>query len=173
MKKFLVLLVAVSFGLASVSAMTEAELKEKLTQSYTVNGVTFKANDEQKTLLDTYLNDYDISSSDADTIYSKLQSAFSILEASGKKSFYDLSSSDKSSIIALVSDVASSTSVDAAIVDGKLVVYVPGTSGASVFYKAPVTPIAQTDSNRSVIVAGLGLISLLGIALVFKKIKNA
>ena len=173
MKKFLVLLVALSFGLASVSAMTEAELKEKLTQSYTVNGVTFKANDQQKTLIETYLNDYEVSSSDADIIYSKLQSALQILENSGKKSFYDLSSSDKNSIIALVSDVSTSTSVDAAIVDGKLVVYVPGSAGAAIFYKAPVTPIAQTNSNRSVIVAGLGLFSLLGIALAFKKIKNA
>jgi len=173
MKKFLVLLVALSFGLVSVSAMTEAELKEKLTQSYTVNGVTFQANDQQKTLIETYLNDYDVSSSDADLIYSKLQSALQILENSGKKSFYDLSSSDKNSIIALVSDVTANTSVDAAIVDGKLVVYVPGTSSATVFYKAPVNPIAQTNSNRSVIIAGLGLVSLLGITLAFKKIKNA
>lgn len=173
MKKFLVMLVAVTFGLASVSAMTEDELKDKLTQSYEVNGVTFKATDQQKVLIEKYLNQYDVSSSDADTIYSKMQSALSILEASGKKSFYDLSSSDKNNIIALVNDVATSTSVDAAIVDGKLVVYVPGTSSASVFYQAPVTPIAQTNSNRSVIVAGLGLFSLLGVALAFKKIKNA
>ena len=173
MKKCLVLLMALVFGLTSVSAMTEDELKEKLTQSYEVNGVVFKANDQQKTMIERYLEQYDVSSADADLIYSKLQAAFDILRASGKKSFYNLSSSDKNRIVALVGDVSANTSVNAAIVDGNLVVYVPGTPNGSVFYKAPVNPIAQTDSNRSVIVAGLGLISLLGLALAFRKIKNA
>ena len=173
MKKILVFLAALTFGLASASAMTEAELKEKLTQSYEVNGVTFKATDQQKTLIEQYLNQYDVSSSDADTIYAKLQAALNILKNSGKKSFYDLSTTDKQAIVGLVNDVATNTSVNAAIVDGQLVVYVPGSTTGAVFYKAPVTPIAQTGSNRSVIVAGLGLFSLLGVAVAFKKIKNA
>ena len=173
MKKCLVLLAAVVFGLTSVSAMTEAELKEKLTQSYEVNGVTFQANDQQKVEIERYLNLYEVSSDDADYIYSKLQAALEILRASGKKSFYNLSSSDKNRIVALVADVTANTSVDAAIVDGLLVIYEPGTTSGTVFYKSPVNPIAQTDSNRSVIVAGLGLISLLGLALAFRKIKNA
>ena len=34
------------------------ELKSKLTQSYTVNGATFKATDSQKTAIEQYLNQY-------------------------------------------------------------------------------------------------------------------
>ena len=171
MKKFLVFLVAVSFGLASASAMTEAELKEKLFQSYTVNGAKFEATDEQKNLIETYLNQYEVTSADADVIYAKLQAAFDVLKKSGKTKFEDLNASQKKEITDLVADVDATPSMDVAIVNGKLVVYVPNTNRAKDYYRTPVEPIAQT--NRSLIVAGLGLFSVLGMALAFKKIKNA
>ena len=171
MKKFLVFLVAVSFGLASASAMTESELKEKLNQSYTVNKSTFKTTDEEKELIARYLDQYEVTSNDADVIWAKLQAVFDVLKKSGKKTFQELSSADKARVVALVGEVDATDSIDCAIVDSRFIVYVPNTNKGKIFYKTPVTPIAQT--NRDLIVAGLGIISVLGMALAFKKIKNA
>ena len=172
-KLLLVIALVLAFGVTKTYAITESELYSKLTQKYEVNGVTFEATDSQKTLIERYLDQYEVSSADADYIVSKLEEAFNVLKESGKTSFYDLSSSDKQDVIALVADVSSSTSLDCAIVDGELVVYVPNTSKAEVFYDAPVNPIAQTDSTSTMVIAGLGLVSLLGIGLALYKVKNA
>lgn len=171
MKKLLVFLVALTFGLASVSAMTEAELKEKLFEGTTVNDSTFKPNDEEKTAIERYLNLYEVSSADADYIWEKIQTVFGVLKDSGKKKFQDMSAADKARVVALVSDVDTNTSLECAIVDGVFVVYEPDTGKANIFYKDPVYPIAQT--NRGLIAAGLGVISVIGMALAFRKIKNA
>jgi hypothetical protein len=171
MKKVMFLLVALFIGLVSVNAMTESELEAKLTKSYTVNGSTFKASDSQKVLIKRYLDQYEVSSSDADYISGKLDEAKNILQASGKGSFYDLSRADKDKIIALCADVSSNTSVKVTINKGKLVVYVPGTN--DVFYQTPVNPvngdIVQTNDNLTVAVAGI--ISVLGIAIAVRKLR--
>ena len=174
MKKLLVVIALVlAFGVSKAYAITESELYTKLTQEYEVNGVTFKATDSQKTLIERYLDQYEVSSADADYIVSKLQAVFNVLDASGKTSFYDLSSAQKQQIVGIVADVSANTSVDCAIVDGELVVYVPNTNKGEVFYDTPVNPIAQTDSYSTMIIAGLGLVSLLGIGLALYKVKNA
>ena len=158
-KLLLVIALVLAFGVTKTYAITESELYSKLTQEYEVNGVKFKATDAQKNLIKQYLDQYEVSSGDADYIVSKLEETFGILRNSGKKSFYDLSSNDKQTIIA--------------IVDGELVVYQPDTNKTEVFYEAPVNPIAQTDSTSTIVIASLGLVSLLGIGLALYKVKNA
>lgn len=175
-RSIFVFVVALVFGITSVSAMTESQLLEKLTGKFEVNGVIFEATDSQKELMKTYLDQYEVSSADCDYIAAKVDAVFDVLRASGKTSFYNLSAAEKSQIVSLVGDVAANTSVDVAIVSGELVVYVPGTNKGEVFYKAPVNPgsngeIAQT--NRSVIIAGLSIFSLIGLAFAFGKIRNA
>ena len=172
-KLLLVIALVLAFGVTGVYAITESELYSKLTQEYEVNGVTFKATDAQKNLIQQYLDQYEVSSGDADYIVSKLQETFNILKNSGKTSFYDLSSSEKENIISIVADVSANTSVDCAIVDGELIVYQPGTDKTEVFYDTPVNPIAQTDSSSTLVIAGLGLVSLLGIGLALYKVKKA
>ena len=170
MRKLLVFLFALFVSVTSVSAMSESNLKTKLTDTYKVNGSTFKATDAQKTALDQYLSQYDVSSSDADYIANKLDEAFNILKNSGKKSFYDMTKADKDKIVVLVSDVATHTSVKAAIVKNNLVVYKPGTS--DIFYETPINPvngdIVQTSRGLTVVFAGI--ISAIGIAIAFKKV---
>lgn len=171
MKKILVFVFALFIGIVSVNAMSEKELKTKLTESKTVNGATFKASDSQKTAIEQYLNQYEVSSSDADYIVSKLNEAFNILKASGKSSFYSMSKADKNKIIALVSDVATHTSVKVAIVKGNLVVYKPGTN--EIFYETPVNPVNGdiVQTSRGLTVAIAGIISAIGIAIALRKIK--
>lgn len=170
MKKFLVFVALFVFGLTSVSAMTESELKAKLSEEQVINGATFKASDEEKNLIDMYLSQFDITSTDADKIVDAMTYVFNVLKNSGKQRFQDLSSAQKQDIttkIRSLSQEVSSINVD--VVNGKFVVYNP--NDGSTFYQSKVTPIATT--NRSVILAGLGLISVVGLALAFKKVKNA
>ena len=176
MKRFLILIVLFIVGIVNVKAITESELLDRLTKSYTVNGATFRATDEQKVLIERYLNQYEVSETDADYIVGKLEEVFDILRKSGKTSFYKLSTSEKSKIVSLVADVASNTSVDCAIVDGKLVVYVPGSNRSEVFYETPVNPTKIgkiTQTNRTVVIAGFGMFAVIGMALALRKIRNA
>ena len=176
MKKLLLLIIPFIIGLSSVNAITKNELLERLTKSYEVNGVTFQATDSQRTLIERYLAQYEVSSKDADYVVQKLEEVLNVLKTSGKKSFYDLSTSDKQKIISLVADVATNTSIDVAIVSGELIVYVPNTNKGEVFYKAPVTPTANgeiTQTNRTLILSGLGIFTVIGMTLAFRKIRNA
>ena len=172
MKKVIVFLATLCVGLVSVSAMSESELKERLTKSYTVNGSTFQASSTQRNVMDQYLNQYDISSSDADYIANKLDEAFDVLRDSGKSSFYAMSKADKKKVVALVSYVSANTSVDATIIKDDLIIYVPGTK--DVFYKTPINPIngeiRQTSTGLTV--AAAGLVSMAGVAVALKKAKN-
>ncbi len=171
MKKLLVFVALFVFGLANVSAMTESELKTKLyNTTKEINGSVFKLTDEEKTLVERYVNQYEVKEADADLAVEKMEEAFNILKNSGKKKFQELSRSDKDRITTIVTKLsADATTVDCAIVNGQFVVYEPGTT--TVFYETPVLPIAQT--NRDFLVAGLGIISVIGMALAFKKVKNA
>ena len=176
MKKFLVLLVLFIVGVVNVRAITESELLEKLTKSYTINGATFQATDEQKVLIERYLNQYEVSSAHADYIVGKLEEVLNVLKDSGEKSFYDLSNGDKQRIISLVADVAVNTSVDCAIVDGKLVVYVPDSNRGEVFYESPVNPVKTgkiTQTNRTLIMAGFGLFAVIGMAFALRRVRDA
>ena len=82
-----------------------------------------------------------------------------------------MSKADKQKVVALVSDVATNTSVKAAIVKNNLVVYKPGTN--DIFYETPINPIngdiVQTSRGLTVVIAGL--ISAIGIAIALKKVK--
>lgn len=171
MKKLLVFLFALFISVTSVSAMSTKELKAKLTDTYKVNGATFKASDAQKTAMEQYLSQYKVSKKDADYIASKLDEAFNVLKESGKTSFYKMSRSDKERVVALVKDVATNTSVKAAIVKNNLVVYKPGTN--DVFYETPINPIngdiVQTSRGLTIVIAGL--ISAVGIAIALRRVK--
>ena len=171
MKKLLVFLFALFISVTSVSAMSTKELKAKLTDTYKVNGATFKASDSQKTAMEQYLSQYSVSKKDADYIAGKLDEAFNVLRASGKTSFYKMSKADKNKIVALVSDVATNTSVKAAIVKNNLVIYKPGTN--DVFYETPINPINGdiVQTSRGLTVAIAGIISAMGIAIALRKVR--
>lgn len=174
MKKLIVLLCALFVGVMNVSAMTESELMDKLSQEVKVNGATFKISDTQKTAMEEYLNQYDISSKDADFIAKKVDEAFDVLKNSGKQSFYDMTESEKQQVRDLVLEVANNTKVKVAIVKGNLVVYKPGTT--DVFYETPINPINGdiVQTSRGLTVAIAGVISVVGIAIAVTAVrKNA
>ena len=146
-------------------------IEEKLTKTYTVNGVTWGATDSQKVLVKRYLDQYEVSSSDAEYISGKIDEAIAIIKASGVKDLYKLSRADKDKIIALVADISANTSVKASITKGNLVIYVPGTS--DIFAKEQIFPkngdVVQTSD--SVTIAVTGVVSILGIAVALRKLR--
>ena len=172
MKKLLVLLCALFVGIMSVSAMSESDLIKKLSEEYKVNGATYKISSSQKTAMEQYLNQYDISSEDADFIAKKVDAAFDVLRKSGKQRFYDMTQAEKQQVKDLVIEVANNTSVKVAIVKDNLVVYKPGTS--DIFYETPIYPVNGdiVQTSRGLTVAIAGVISVIGIAAAVLVVRN-
>ncbi len=170
MKKAFLTVLAATFllGATNVSAMTEAKLKEKLTKEYKVNGETFKADADMVTLIERYLNDYEISADDADTISAAIDEAIKVVEEDGASSFSKLGSAAKDKVMAIVNKVSEETSVSVALTeDGKLTVYRPD---GEVF--AEVTDLIKYTDNSAILMVA-GIVSVLGIAVVTRKIAKA
>ena len=171
MKKVLVFFIALFVSVASVSAMSESKLIKKLSKEIKVNGATYKISDSQKTALEQYLNQYEVSSAHADIIAEKFDAAFDVLRNSGKQRFYDMTKDEKKQVVDLVTEVANTTSVKVAIVKDNLVVYKPGTT--DIFYETPINPINGdiVQTSRGLTVAVAGIISAIGIAIALRKVK--
>ena len=157
MKKLLVLSFAVlSFlvGVKTTYAMTEQELKTKLSKTYTINGAEFKVDSDNLVLLQRYLDAYDVSSADAQYIADRVDEAVAIIQRSGKTNINDLSASTKNELKALVEKVSANTSVKATVTKGSIVIYKP--DGSGVF--AEVTKLVKQTGNNvdsMAIVAGV------------------
>ena len=74
MKKLGYLLFAVLLfvGVVKVNAMSEEDLKKALTQTIEINGTKVSIDDATKTAIERYLNQYEVSSSDADYINERI-----------------------------------------------------------------------------------------------------
>ena len=171
MRKYLFVFtfVFVLFGLVHVRAMSESKLLEKLTASYDINGYSFQLSESDKVLVKRYLDQYDVSSKDADYISNKVDEAISAMRKSGVKdfsSFKNLPSSLKSELKSLVSDVASNTSVKATVSKGNVVIY---NSDGTVFAEMNYL-VKNTGSNLSIVVASLSIIFSVCALVLVKKV---
>ena len=173
MKKVFMSVLVISLlllGVKNVNAMTEAQLKTKLTQSITINGTEVSLTADEKNLVTKYLNEYEVSSKDADYISGKVDEAISILKSEGKTDFKELSSSAKTKLKALVSDVAANTSVNATVTNGSIVIY---NGDGTVF--AEVDKLVKqtgTESNKLTIVASIAAaVTLVGAYFVVRQVK--
>jgi len=172
LRKVLFLFVAVMLTTVSVNAMSESELEEKLTKTYTINGTSFRLDTGDANKVKAYLAENEISESDCDTIASKLDEAIAIVEKSGVTNLKNLSTSEKNQIKALVNEVGSSTAVPVSISNGKLFVgYVSEPTKA--FYNDKVdltTDVKYTNANLYVTIASaVAVIGIIAIAIKAKK----
>ena len=172
MKRMLILalfLVGFFGAVTNASAMTKEELEKKLTQTYNINGTNFKVSDDNKVLLERYLNSYDVSSSDADYIANKVDEAVAIIKASGVKSVDELSTASKNQLKGLIADVSTNTSVKATVNNGNLVIYNP--DGSSVFAEVNKL-VKQTGTVNSsmdyIVTVSIGIL-LVGSLVVIRK----
>lgn len=152
-------------GMTNVSAMTEEELKSKLTATYTVNGVEWSISNGYKNQLEQYLANNDLSSADCDYIASVADKALAIVEAGSATSVSELTRSEKDKLKELVKDVSNNTAVKATVTDkGTFILY---NLDGSKFGTIDKTSVKQTGTQDIVIIAGA--VSLLGIAIVLRK----
>ena len=173
MKKLSILLFAALLfvGVVRVNAMTEDELKDALTQTIEINGTKVSVDASTKAAIERYLNQYDVSSADADYINQRINTAISILKSEGQTDFKKLSANAKSRLKALVQEISDHTSVKATVTNGSVVVY--GTNG-EVFYE--VTDLVKQTGSTTTLTAIMAGISILivaaGACLVVKQVKE-
>lgn len=161
------------FGFTNVDAMTESELKSKLTKEYVIDGEKIKMSASQVAELDRYLKQYEISSEDADYISKKFDEALKIAQDGKAKSFTELTKEEKQKIIAIVSDISSKTSVKATLTEGgKLTIFEENGTTPFTVITDKDSGIQNTDSNKAIL-AIAGVVSVLGIAVVVKKVAKA
>lgn len=167
-KLFLMVIGVVALLSTNVNAMSESELKTKLTKEYTINGATFKLEDSYVTQLERYLKENEISEKDADYISSKIDEAIKIVEAGKATTIKELTKSEKDKLKALAAEVSEKTEVKVTIAKGG-VVTVYNTDG-TVFTKVS-DPIQYTNDNTVAIIASIALaVVASGIVLVKKNV---
>ena len=173
MKKLGYLFIAALFfvGLVKVDAMSESELKDALTQTITINGDKVSVDDATKTAIERYLNQYDVSESDADYINERINTAISILKSEGQIDFKKLSTNAKNQLKDLVTQISEHTSVKATVTNGSVVIL---DADGDTFYEVDHL-VKQTGSNTTLtaMVAGVSvLIVAAGACLVVKQVKE-
>lgn len=175
MKKlgYLLLVLAALFTGFNVKAMTENELKEKLTKTYTIDGTEVKLQPSQITELERYLNKYELSAKDCDFIAAKIDEAVAIAQTGKAKSFSELTSEEVTKMVAIVSEVKEKTSVKATLTKGgKLTIYEEDGSTPFTIITDKDNGIQDTNNNYFIIVIA-SAISLLGVIVITKKVAGA
>ena len=166
MKKYVgmlvVALVAVAcFGFTKVSAMTESELRAKMTAVYTFeNGTTWTLKQKYINELDRYLATYEISSKDADYISGKIDEYVAKRqngEKLGKKAAEDI-----------VDAISRDTNVHGVIRNGQLVILDENGDDFTVVSN----PFKRTGNNEMIYIIS-GVVVAAGILVIATKMKKA
>ena len=171
MKKNIVLLIAflvVILGVNSVYAISESQLKTKLTQSYEINGGKYYIGSELKVLAERYLDQYDVSEADCDYIAERIDLAVDILRNAGVVDARKLSAGEKNQLKKLVSEINANTSVKATVTKDAVVIY---DENGNVFAEANRL-VKQTDNNTNIMILAACLIAFTGIALIIRQARN-
>lgn len=173
MKKLCVLLFAALLfvGVTRVDAISEDELKDALTQTIEINGTKVSVDDATKVAIERYLNKYNVSSSDADYIKARIDTAISILKSEGQTEFSKLSQDAKNRLKALVVEISDHTSVKATVTNGSVVIL---DANGDTFYEVDHL-VKQTGSSVTLtaVLAGVSvLIVAAGACLVVKQVKE-
>ena len=159
------------FGVTTTHAMSEKKLKESMTRTFTVNGIQYQMADDNQVLLERYLNEYEVSASDADYISARVDEAISIIQASGKTSIEDLSQSTKDKLKSLVEKISANTSVKATVKNRSIVIYKPDGSGV---FTEITELVKQTyvENNNMIVAVWISFIILITSAfVVVRKLK--
>lgn len=174
MKKLIALVLAGMIflgGAYSVSAMSEADLKAKFEETLTLNGEKYGLSSGVITLVERYLNEYEVSESDADYIATRIDKAKSIIEKDGHAKFADFSQANKEALRDLVVEIDKNTSVRASVTKGSVIVKnEDGTPFAEVTELVKQT---GSESNKLALMSSISLIIVLaGTAMLGKQAKS-
>ena len=116
-----VLFVTLFVGLINVSAMSETELRNKVGNEFNINGKIIEIPATYLAQLDSYLSEFELSSSDCDYISSQLDILISDARQQDVSSFDDLYKRCSSTIKAIASNISANTGVKIIVLNnGKL-----------------------------------------------------
>lgn len=117
----LVLVVTLFVGLISVSAMSETDIRNKVGNEFKVNGKIISIPSTYLAQLDSYLAEFELSSSDCDYISSQLDILIEDARQADVSSFEDLYKRCSSTIKAIASNISANTGVKIIVLNnGKL-----------------------------------------------------
>ena len=162
-KKILIVLLAmISLGVTNVSAMTKEELQDKVTATYIINGVEFRLSASEIAQVERYLNQNEVSESDADYISTKIDEVVDLLETSDSKSIQDLTKEEKNQIVRIINDISEKTSIKLTISNGKVVVY----NQDGTMFTTITSLVKQTGANYLYLI--LSLVSIISFTIARK-----
>lgn len=157
-------------GTVSVKALTEDGLKEKLLQSIEVGGAKYSLSNADKRIVETYLEQNDISDADATYIGEKVDAAITIIQGQNNVDFTNYPQSVKDQLKALVTDISTNTSVKATLTKDGLTVR--NQDGSDTIITKLVKQTGYETSRTAIIVAISFLIVAVGTGLVIKQVKT-
>ena len=164
-----VLVISLVLGVSSISAMTEDELKAKLTAAYTVNGVKVQATADQIVQIERYLAQNDISSADADYIATKVDAAITVMESGSATTIKNMTSAEKERIKTILNEVAQNTSVKLTVSKGEITVY---NTDNTVFSKVTESAVKYTNNTTTLVITIAGVIVLAGVVIAARKMSK-
>ena len=160
-----------AIGIVNVKALNAAGLKEKLFRTVKVGGHNYTLSDEQKVIVERYLNQNSISDHDATIIGEKVDAAINIIKGQGNTNFTSYPQSVKDDLKALVADISRDTDVKATLTKDGLTV--KNFDGSTVLIDGPVKQTGYESSKTAIIIGISFLIVAVGTCLVIKQVKTS
>ena len=172
-KKVAVVLTVISalvIGIGSASAMSEKDLRNKIGDSFKVNGKIISIPETYLNQLDNYLAEFELSSADCDYISSQLDALLSDARAKDVSSFDELYKSCSPTIKSMAANISANTGVKITVLsNGKL--QVNKYNSNQVWGILDTKVITNTNSINFLYIAGA--ITLIGLILFAVKVKRA
>lgn len=159
------------FGTFSVKALNEKELKEKLFQTIEVGGEKYSLTNADKKIVETYLEQNEISDEDATFIGGQIDKAIVIIKGQKNVRFTKYPQSVKDELKGLVAEISTKTSVKATLTKDGLTV--KNQDGTETVITTLVKQTGYSGSKTAIIVAISFLIVAVGTGLVIKQVKTS
>ena len=156
-------------GTVNVKALNEEGLKEKLFQTIKVGNEEYSLSSSEKKIVETYLEQNEISDEDATFIGKQIDKAIEIIKAQKNTNFTSYPQSVKNELKQLVADISSETKVKATLTKEGLTV--KNTDGSEIVVTKLVKQTGYETSKIAIIVAISFLVVAVGTGLVIKQIK--
>ncbi len=175
-KKMLIasLLVAGLVVTTPVNAMTEAQLREKLVSTYTINGKKASVNKKTVEKIDKYLKEFDVSSDDCDYIAKQIDAAIKEVEKTNATSWAELTSDQVTALTEIANNVSKNTEVKVSLSKGGSLTILDKDGNVWDTIDDVTNPAAtNTNDSMSIVLGASAAISLVGLLLVTKKVVKA
>ena len=174
MKKFLILLLMVfSFSFfPNVNAKTEEELLDYMSKEFQVAGKEVKLADSDILKIERYLSEYEVSSSNCDTIIAKIDEVIKIMNKENVSDPTKLSKAKRQEVLTILQEAATSAGASLTYDNTKKVVSIY--RDGKLIEEASIKPykLAQTGTNNTIYIVTFGIVLALGTVGFYRKFKK-